>query len=168
VAVAANGCVAPTAMLAGLGVTEMDERRGTFSVALPLTPLSEAVMAVVPGATAVARPAALTIATAGTAAVQVAVAVTFFVVPSLYLAVAENCCVAPAKMFAGFGETEMEESTGVTVSVAVPVIPVSDAVTAVEPAATAVARPDAFTVATAGLEVVHAALAVTSAVEPSL
>lgn len=160
--------MAPTAMLTGFGVTAMDESLGTFNVALPLTPLSEAVMAVVPEATAVARPAALTVATAGLAAVQAALAVMFCVVPSLYVAVAENCCVAPTKRFAGFGETEIEESTGVTVSVAVPVTPFSDAVTAAEPAATAVARPDAFTVATAGLAVVHAALPVTSAVEPSL
>lgn len=82
-AVAVNCCVAPATMLAGLGETAMEESLGTFSVALPLTPLSEAVTPVVPGATAVARPAALAVATAGLAAVQTALAVTFCYDPSL-------------------------------------------------------------------------------------
>lgn len=167
VAVALNCWVAPTAKVAGLGVTEI-VRLATFSVALPLTPFNEAVTEVEPMATAVARPDALTVATAGLAAVQVAVAVTSCVDPSLYLAVAVNCWVAPTVTLTGLGETEMEERAGVTVSVALPLMPLSEAATEVEPAATAVATPDALTVATAGLAAVQVAFAVTFCVDPSL
>jgi hypothetical protein len=88
--------------------------------------------------------------------------------PSLYLAVAVNCCVAPTTMLAGLGITEMEERMGVTLSVALLVMPLSEALMEVEPAATAVATPDALTVATAGLAAVHVAFAVTFCVDPSL
>ena len=75
--------MAPTAMVGVAGVTEMEVRIGvTVSVAVPVTPLRVAVMVVEPAATPVARPAA-TVATAGLALVQVAVAVTFPIVPSL-------------------------------------------------------------------------------------
>ena len=65
------------------------------------------------------------------------------------------------------GVTETEVRLGVTVSVATPLMPLSDAVTVVVPAATPVARP-AATVATAGFAVVQVAVVVTSAVVPSL
>jgi hypothetical protein len=51
---------------------------------------------------------------------------------------------------------------------AVPLTPLSDAVMVAAPAATAVARPAEFTVATPAAEVVHEAVDVTAAVEPSL
>ncbi len=66
------------------------------------------------------------------------------------------------------GVTEIEVRMGVTVSVAVPLTPLNDAVTVAEPAATPVARPDALTVATAALEVVQLTVLVMLAVEPSL
>jgi hypothetical protein len=59
-------------------------------------------------------------------------------------------------------------AAGVTVSMAVPLTPLSDAVMVAAPAATAVARPAEFTVATPAAEVVHEAVDVTAAVEPSL
>jgi hypothetical protein len=55
-----------------------------------------------------------------------------------------------------------------TVRVAVPLMPLTVAVMVIEPVATAVARPDELIVATAALEDAQAAVAVTSAVEPSL
>jgi hypothetical protein len=55
----------------------------TVSVAVPLTPLREAVMMLVPALTPVARPAVLMVATAVVALVQVAVLVTVAVEPSL-------------------------------------------------------------------------------------
>lgn len=78
-----NCCVAPTETAAGFGVTAIEERVGvTVRVAVPLTPLRVAVSVVVPAATAVASPDA-TVATVGFELVQVAVVVTFPVVPSL-------------------------------------------------------------------------------------
>jgi hypothetical protein len=58
--------------------------------------------------------------------------------------------------------------TAVTVSAAVPLTPLKVAVMVLEPAATAVARPDALIVAAAVLELVHAAVVLTLAVELSL
>jgi hypothetical protein len=76
--------------------------------------------------------------------------------------------VAPIAMPAGLGVTEMVERIGVTVRVAVPLIPLRDAVIVAEPAATALARPEVFTVATAVFELVQLTLPVRSAVVPSL
>ena len=79
-----------------------------------------------------------------------------------------NCCVAPIPMVAGFGVTAMEERVGVTVRVAgLLTTPLIEAVMVVEPAATAVASPDA-TVATVGFELVQLAVVVTFPVVPSL
>jgi hypothetical protein len=88
-----NCWVAPTTILAVLGDTEIavSVLVTTLSVAVPLTPLSEAVTAVEPRATAVASPFELMVATAAVATVQLAVAVTSAVELSLYVAVAENC-----------------------------------------------------------------------------
>jgi hypothetical protein len=88
-----NCWVAPTTILAVLGDTEIavSVLVTTLSAAVPLTPLSEAVTAVEPGATAVASPFKLMVATAAVATVQLAVAVTSAVELSLYVAVAENC-----------------------------------------------------------------------------
>ena len=55
-----------------------------------------------------------------------------------------------------------------TFRVAVPVMPPKEAVTAVEPEATAVAKPDGLIVATAVLATDHCAVAVTLCVDPSL
>jgi hypothetical protein len=66
------------------------------------------------------------------------------------------------------GVTEIEEREGVTVSAAAPWMPLRVAVMVAEPAETPVARPVAFTVAVAGLELVHVTLPVTLVVDPSL
>jgi hypothetical protein len=76
-------------------------------------------------------------------------------------------------MLAVPGEIVMEVSVGEpptaeTVSVAVPLTPVSAAVIALDPAATPVASPPALIVATDVLALVHVAVEVTSAVDPSL
>jgi hypothetical protein len=128
-------------------------------------------MVVDPAAAAVARPAAVMVAVAVLELVQAAVEVTFAVDPSLYVAVAVNCCVAPAAMLGAAGVTAMEESdftAAITVNVAVPLMPLTVAVTVLEPAATAVASPAALTVAIVVVELVHAAVEVTFAVDPSL
>jgi hypothetical protein len=74
-------------------------------------------------------------------------------------------------MVAVAGDTAMEVSVlggAATVRVAFPLTLPMAAVTVVEPAATAVAMPDAVIVATCPLASVQVADAVTSAVEPSL
>ncbi len=163
-------------MLGVAGVTAMEVMvfvvaAVTVSVALPLTPIREAVIVLDPAATAVASPAALIVAAALLLDVQVAVEVTFAVELSLYVAVAVNCCVAPAVMLGVAGVTATAVSVfvaAVTVSLAVPLIPLSEAVTEVEPAATAVASPDMLIVAAELLEDVQLAVEVTFAVELSL
>jgi hypothetical protein len=77
-------------MVAVGGVTAMDVTVtgggggcGTVMVALPLTPVTVAVILVEPEARAVARPAALMVATAGVEDTQAALGVTSAVEPSL-------------------------------------------------------------------------------------
>jgi hypothetical protein len=80
--------------------------------------------------------------------------------------------VVVAAMLTVAGETVMEVrvTTGGagTVIAAVPLTPLTVAVTVVEPDASAVASPAELIVATAGFEDTQAAVAVTTAVEPSL
>ena len=76
--------------------------------------------------------------------------------------------MAPTLILAGLGVIEIVERVGVTVRIAVPLTPLKDAVIVAEPAATPLARPEAFTVATAVFELVQAAVAVTICVVPSL
>ncbi len=174
-AVAVNCCVAPTAKLTGLGVMAIDFKVGvgtvTTNVAVPTTLFSVAVTVVVPTATAVARPKALTVTTAVFAEVHVAVVVTFAVVPSLYVAVAVNCCVPPAARLTGLGVTAIEVTVGpaaaVIVTVAVELfIPLYEADIVIDPAATAVTRPVALIVATAGFEDVQVTVPEMFAIDP--
>ena len=77
-------------MLAAAAETEIEVIPVTDRGALPLTPFSDALMVAEPAETAVARPAELMVASAVLEDFQVAVAVTFCVEPSLYVAVAVN------------------------------------------------------------------------------
>lgn len=77
----------------------------------------------------------------------------------------------PTATLAVAGVIAMELTVGAladTVSVALALSPLSEAVTVADPAATAVAMPLALTVATDVLEDAHVVADVTSAVEPSL
>jgi len=78
-----------------------------------------------------------------------------------------NCWVAPFASAAVAGATVTVVRAGVTVRAVEPVTPASVAVTVAGPTATAVARPAAFTVRTALFELVHVAIVVTFAVDPS-
>jgi len=162
-------------MLAVAGVTAIEESvltaAATVSAAVPLTPLSVAVIVDEPAATDVDRPAALMVAAAVLELLHMALEVTFAVEPSLYVAVAVNCCVAPAVMLAVAGVTAMELTVltaAVTVSAAAELTPLRDAVIVEEPAATAVAMPPELMLATEAVELVHVANEVTSAVVPLL
>jgi hypothetical protein len=87
------------------------------------------------------------------------------------VAVAVNCCVVPTATVAVAGNTEIEVTVpvaAVTVSDSVPLIPLRDAVTMVEPTATPVARPLEFTVANACVATDQVAVELMLAVEPSL
>jgi hypothetical protein len=74
-------------------------------------PSRVAVAVVEPAATAFASPDGLMVATFESASVQVADAVTFAVEPSLYVAMALNCSVAPMAMRAVPGDAAMAVNT---------------------------------------------------------
>jgi len=84
--VATNGCVRPTCTLAVAGVTAMEAKvaLGTVTVAEPVLPPKVAVMRAVPLTMPVATPVlALTLATLVLPELQLEVAVTSWVEPSL-------------------------------------------------------------------------------------
>jgi hypothetical protein len=129
------------------------------------------VIVVVPAPIAVATPEALIVATAVFEEVQVVLAVTSPTEPSLYVAVAWYCCVAPTVTLRFAGLTAIEETVAafaVTVSDALPLTPLTTAVMVADPAATPFTRPFPSTVATEELEVAQPAAELTSPVVPSL
>jgi hypothetical protein len=91
---AVNCAVAPAAMLTAVGDTATDII-ATVSEAVPLIPLSEAVTLVAPEATPVTSPLELTFASSWLVVCHEAAVLTSAVDPSLYLAAAANCWVAP-------------------------------------------------------------------------
>ncbi len=84
-------------------VSELTTLLLTVRVVLCFMPLSVAVMVVLPRATAVAKPLASIVATAGFEEVQVAVEVISRVLPSPKTPLAENCCVPVGRMEAFSG-----------------------------------------------------------------
>jgi hypothetical protein len=97
--------------------------------------------------------------------------VTSLVVPSVKVAVALNCWVAPTAMLAVAGVTPTELTVFVvdcTVRAAEPVIPSSEADTVTAPSAFAVTSPVLFTDAIDPEFTVHAAVELTLALEPSV
>ena len=83
---------------------------------------------------------------------------------------AVNCWVASTETLALDGATDIDVTvTGaVTASDALPVIPLNEAVTIVEPTAAPVVKPLEVTVAVAGVATVQMAVELTLAVEPLL
>jgi hypothetical protein len=79
-----------------------------------------------------------------------------------------NCWVAPIAKLAGLGVTAKAVTGFVTVAAAVPIMPLNEAVTVVEPGATPVTSPPEPMVATDALELVQVAVDVTLAIEPSV
>ena len=122
-----------------------------------MTPPTVALMVVVPRPTAVIRPVASMVATVVLELVQLAFAVRFWVLPSVNVPVAVNCCVGRRAMEAKSGVTEMDTSSGgITLSTVEPVTPPTVALMVVVPAARAVASPSLpaplLIVATVGAE----------------
>ena len=173
-----NCWVVPLAIDGVAGVTEMETRTAgavTVSVVIPMTVPLVAEMTVVPTATAVATPAPEIVAVAGVAEAQVTVGETSFIVPSLKVPVAENCCVAPVPIDGLAGVTAIETSVAVdgggaivTVSVVVPVTVPLVAEMTVIPTATAVATPPGAIVAVVVVAEVQVAVADRSCVVWSL
>jgi len=86
---------AETEPVDGATVIEANTGAVTISVAEPLTVPVVAVMVDVPTALAVAIPPGAIVAAPEFEELHEAVPVTSFELPSLYLALAENCCVIP-------------------------------------------------------------------------
>jgi hypothetical protein len=135
---------------------------------VPVTPLSDAPMVVVPVLTGDAKPPLVMVATAVLLEDQVAEFVTFPTVPSENVADAVNCCCWPLdNRIVGFvGLTVMALTVLLlTVNVAVAVLLLLDlAVIVLVPSATAVARPEELMVATLVDEEAHVTDDVTSPV----
>ena len=107
VAVAVNCWVVPSAMAGALGVTAMLSMVAALTVrlALAVCPSKLAVISEFPGASAVASPPVLMVATVVVAEVQVVELVTSWVELSLKVAVAVNCWVVPSAMLEVAGVT---------------------------------------------------------------
>jgi hypothetical protein len=136
--------VAPTAIVAGEGVTASEVKTAdvTFREVEALIVPDLAVIVVLPFAIPVAKPAAVTVATVFAEEVQVAVPVRSWLLPSLYLPVAVNCCVMPRAMEGAAGVREIELNVApVTVSAVDPLIVPEVAVIVVVPAVAPVANP---------------------------
>jgi len=107
--VAVNCSVTPIVKLGVMGVMDMEERVAEFTVkvALPRILPEAAAMVAVPGATVVASPLPLMVATDVFEEPQETCVVISWLVPSEFVPVAVNCWVTPAGMFAVEGVTEM-------------------------------------------------------------
>ena len=153
------------------GVTPIDTKVAALTVRVvePDTPPTVAAMTLVPGATPVARPALVIVATLVVADVHVAVAVMSCFEPSENTPVAANCCVVPATMPGVVGVTSMEVMVvPVTVSVVVPEMLPEVAVMVVVPPPTAVARPVVLMDAVAVVDELQVTSAEISSLLPSL
>lgn len=104
---AANCWVAPFAMVAVAGVTEINTKAGAVTVKVAVSDMvaKDAVIVVEPCATADARPVPLIVATPGSDELHVTKAVKFCVAPSANVPVAVNCFVVPPAMVAVAGVT---------------------------------------------------------------
>jgi hypothetical protein len=141
----------------------------TVRVVPPETTPSVAAMVDAPVFSAVARPAEFTVAVAGVPDVQVTVAVMFWMLPSLYVPVAENCSVDPATIEGFAGVTAIDCSVAaVTVSKVEPLMDDDVAVMVEVPTAAPLAKPAALIVAVAVVPDDQVTVEVKFCVEPSL
>jgi hypothetical protein len=135
----------------------------TVTVVVPPVDPMLAVTMLVPGATVVPTPPAVSMSVPVSLDVQVAVLVTSPMEASEYVAVARNAIVTPTPTTGDVGVTAMETSVAVVmVRLAVPETESSVAWTVVDPAVSPRAWPDAETDATAPLPDAQVADVVTS------
>jgi hypothetical protein len=171
VPVTANCWLAPLAIEALPGLTDNDTTTGavTATFAEPVTEPEVAVIVVVPGVTLVAYPAVPIVATAETDDAQLADCVRSWVLPSVYVPVAVNCCFSPAGTDGDAGVTAIEVSTAaVTVNVAAPWMVPDVAVIVAVPFATLVASPPLLIVAIVVADEVQVTVLVRFCVVPLL
>ena len=175
VPVAVNCCVVPKAIvgLNGLIAIETSAAGFTTSVADPLTEPELMPIVVVPVPTEVANPAVpavlLIVATVAAVELQWPVWVRSWVLPSLYVPVAVNCCVVPRGIVAVGGFIAIETSAAaVTVSTVELLTEPEVAVIVAVPSATLVASPMLLIVAVAGVSEDHVAVLVRFCVLPSV
>jgi hypothetical protein len=159
------------AILGFAGVTAIDDNVALVTVRL-VVPVMEPDAAWIieePAEMAVARPVEAMVATEGVADDQTTLLVRFWVLPSLNVPVAVNCCVAFLITAGLAGVTTRDFNVAATtVKDIEDVKPPDAAVMALLPADFALTSPAAFIVATAVFCEVHATLVVMSWVEPSL
>jgi hypothetical protein len=124
VPVAVNCCVVPLAIEGFVGVTAIEVSDAvTVSVVEALVDPEVAWIVVVPVFTPVARPVLLIVATVVLFELHPTTPVMFSVLPSLYVPVAVNCCVAPLTIDGLLGVTDSETRVGgVTVRLVEPLI----------------------------------------------
>lgn len=147
------------------GVSAIDEREGpvTVRVVEAMTEPDTAWIADEPAETAVARPAEEIVATDGVSDDQITELVRFWVLPSLKVPVAVNCCVAflPSEGFPGVTARDFKVAAE-TVRVMEPVTLPEVALIMLLPGDFAVTSPPPPTVATFVFCELHPALAVRS------
>ena len=157
---AVSCCIAPTTTDAEAGVTLTVVTTAapvTVIAAVPDFPPEAAVIVAEPAASALTKPVALTV----TAAALLDVHVTVWPLITLFdwsRTVAASCCDAPTATDAAAGVTLTVVTTGataLTLIAAVPVFPLRVAVIVADPAATALTKPLALTVAIPLLLEVH-------------
>jgi hypothetical protein len=144
VPVAVNCWIVPGASegVDGVMAIETSDAAVTVNAVDPLTEPEVAEMVAPPCTTLTANPALLIVAVAGAFDDQVAVLVRFWVLASVNVPVAVNCCVAPDGSVGIAGVTTIETKTaGVTVTVVEPLIVPEVAVIVVLPTATPLAVP---------------------------
>src|SRR6266478_5496450 len=167
VPVAVNCCESPLAVDGFVGLTLIDCSTAAVTVStavFEVIPLWVALMSLEPMATPVARPVALIVAAAVLEEVQVTELVRFWVVPSLKVPVAVNCCESPLAIEALAGAMVIDCSTAaVTVSSVEPLMLPLVAEIVDVPVPTVVAKPVALIVATVAVPDAHTALLSTCA-----
>ena len=168
-----NCCVAPLAIDGLAGVTAIDFNVAAVTVSTStgdVTPLSAAVMLLVPTPAPVANPVVVIVAVVVVAEFHVTVLVMFAVEASLYVPVAVNCWLPPAATDGFAGVTAIDCSVAaVTVSTSAgDVTPLSAAVMLLVPTPAPVARPPAVIVAVVVVAEFHVTVLVMFAVELSL
>src|ERR1700735_2504679 len=170
VPVAVNCCFAPTLTEGFAGVTAIDTSVAAVTVRVvePLIAPETALIVLVPGATPVAIPPVVMVATPVVAELQVTELVRFCVELSENVPVAVNCCFAPALIEGLAGVTAIDTSVAaVTVRVVEPLTAPDAALIVLLPVATPVANPPAAIVATEVVCELHVTVLVKFCVELS-
>ena len=156
--VAVNCCLVPNAIDGLVGVTAIDTSTAAVTASVVL-PLDRAGRGGDRGSShprscgqAVRGDVLLIVATVANDEPHCTVAVMSWVLPSVKVPVAVNCCGAPRGILGNAGVTAIETSAaGVTITLVGPVMPERLALTSVVPTATLLTTPWLFTVAIAGV-----------------